>query len=87
MELAHILAELPDVHFIKEASAQAAEELVSYGVSIYTKHEPVEITGTDLEQLHHMVRDQYAESNIAVTLLNNFFECPWKWYFRNFLKL
>jgi len=22
-----------------------------------------------------------------VSLLNNFFECPWKWYFRNFLQL
>lgn len=87
LELAHILAELPDVHFVNKSSAQTAGELLSYGESVYTKHEPVEITGTDLEQLHHMVRDQYTESNIAVTLLNNFFECPWKWYFRNFLQM
>ncbi len=87
LELAHILAELPEVHFVKKNTLQTVEELVSYGESIYTKHEPVEVVGTDLEQLRHMVHERYAESNIAVTLLNNFFECPWKWYFRNFLQM
>mgnify|MGYP002133996670 CR=1 FL=1 len=24
---------------------------------------------------------------MSVTLLNNFYECPWKWYFRNLLRL
>lgn len=87
LELAHILAELPDIHFIKKTAEQTTGELVAHGESIYTKHEPAQITGTDVEQLQQLVTARFAESNIAVTLLNNFFECPWKWYFRNFLQL
>ncbi len=33
------------------------------------------------------MRENYSGSKVSVSLLNNFFECPWKWYFRNFLKL
>ena len=87
LELAHIIAELPDVHFIKKTVEQTTGELIVHGESIYTKHEPVEIIGTDVEQLQELVRSRYTENNISVTLLNNFFECPWKWYFRNFLQL
>jgi ATP-dependent helicase/DNAse subunit B len=31
--------------------------------------------------------ERFTETKISVSMLNNFFECPWKWYFRNFLKL
>ncbi len=87
LELAHIIAELPDVHFVKQSIEQTTQELLAHSESIYTKHEPIEIKGTDVEQLQELVRARYAENNISVTLLNNFFECPWKWYFRNFLQL
>jgi CRISPR/Cas system-associated exonuclease Cas4 (RecB family) len=87
LELAHIIAELPDVHFIKKSVEETTGELIAHGESIYTKHEPAEITGTDVEQLQELVRARYTDNNISVTLLNNFFECPWKWYFRNFLQL
>lgn len=87
LELAHILAELPDVHFIKKTTEQTVGELIAHGESIYTKHEPAQITGTDVQQLQQLVTARFADSNISVTLLNNFFECPWKWYFRNFLQL
>lgn len=87
LELAHVLAELPEIHFIKKTAEQTAGELIAHGESIYTKHEPVQITGTDVQQLQQLVTARFADSNISVTLLNNFFECPWKWYFRNFLQL
>ncbi len=87
LELAHILAEIPDVHFVIQTAAQTAQELVAHSESIYTKHDPVEKTGTDVEQLQQLVKDRYADTNVTVTLLNSFFECPWKWYFRNFLQL
>lgn len=87
LELAHILAEIPDVHFIKKTVEQTTAELVQHSPSIYVKHEPVEITGTDIEQLQQLVAAKYTDGNLSVTLLNNFFECPWKWYFRNFLQL
>jgi DNA helicase-2/ATP-dependent DNA helicase PcrA len=87
LELAHILGQIPDVHFIKKSAEQTTAELLEHGESVYTKHEPVEIAGTDVEQLQQLVSARFADSNISVTLLNNFFECPWKWYFRNFLQL
>jgi len=30
---------------------------------------------------------KYADRYISAWLLNNFFECPWKWYFQNLLQL
>jgi hypothetical protein len=27
------------------------------------------------------------KTKVSVTMLNNFFECPWKWYFRNLLAI
>ncbi len=87
LELAHILAEIPEVQFIKKTAQQTTDELLENGESVYTRNESVSVVGTDLEQLHRMVVDRYTDSNVSVTLLNNFFECPWKWYFRNFLQL
>jgi hypothetical protein len=37
--------------------------------------------------VRELVKDNYKDRNVSVTLLNNFFECPWKWYFRNILQL
>jgi RecB family exonuclease len=34
-----------------------------------------------------LVAANYHKVKVSVTLLNNFYECPWKWYFRNFLQL
>ncbi len=87
LELAHILAEIPDVHFIKKDTVQTTAEIIAHGPSIYIKHQPAETTGTDIDALQQLVTARYADSNLSVTLLNNFFECPWKWYFRNFLQL
>ena len=35
--------------------------------------------------LAKLVAKDYEDRKVSVSLLNNFFECPWKWYFRNFL--
>ncbi len=39
------------------------------------------------DALIELVRETYPEKKVSVTLLNNFFECPWKWYFRSLLQL
>jgi CRISPR/Cas system-associated exonuclease Cas4 (RecB family) len=39
------------------------------------------------KKLTELVAKEYSDIRISVSLLNNFFECPWKWYFRSFLKL
>jgi CRISPR/Cas system-associated exonuclease Cas4 (RecB family) len=41
------------------------------------------------QSLHiaELVKEEYAKKKVSVTMLNNFFDCPWKWYFRNLLQL
>ena len=86
MELAHIIRELPEIHFIKQNKEETEKEILSYGPQIYTRISK-KIDGDILEDLKKFVKENYDQTKVTVTLLNNFFECPWKWYFRNFLKL
>jgi DNA helicase-2/ATP-dependent DNA helicase PcrA len=86
MELAQIIRELPELHFIKKSKEETEAEILAHGPEIYTavaKH----AEGNMLEEIKDFVRENYPESKVSVSLLNNFFECSWKWYFRNFLKL
>jgi len=41
----------------------------------------------DLSELKKLVSKKYSDRYVSVSLLNNFFECSWKWYFRNLLQL
>src|SRR3989338_2784319 len=41
----------------------------------------------DLSELTKLVADKYKDRYVSASLLNNFFECPWKWYFNNLLGL
>lgn len=86
LELAHIIRELPEKHFIKKDRSETEKEILKNGPKIYTQvKEKMEVN--ILEELKEFVKENYAETKVSVSLLNNFFECPWKWYFRNFLKL
>ncbi|MES2023152.1 MAG: ATP-dependent DNA helicase [Patescibacteria group bacterium] len=86
MELAHIIRELPENHFIKKTQEETEKEILAHGPQIYTKVVKNK-EGNILEDIKTFVRENYSDSKVSVSLLNNFFECPWKWYFRNFLKL
>ncbi|MFA6257792.1 MAG: ATP-dependent DNA helicase [Candidatus Paceibacterota bacterium] len=93
MELAQIIRELPEEHFIKKSKEETEKEILYNGPQIYTalmKNPSIsrgQEEGSLLEDIKKFVKENYEESRISVSLLNNFFECPWKWYFRNFLKL
>ena len=39
------------------------------------------------EAIDNLVRERFSERPLAVTHLSNFWSCPWKWYFRNFLEI
>jgi len=84
--LANVLAYIPEVHFVKKDASTTEAELLSHGPALYVEHTPVVAESTRTE-LVSFVRDTYTKSKVSVTLLNNFFECPWKWYFRNILQL
>ncbi len=72
-ELAKIIAELPEEVFEKEKIKNAG------------KNEKEKVSM--LPELVKLVAVKYKDRNVTATLLNNFFECPWKWYFGNLLQL
>jgi len=86
LELASIIKELDDIHFIKKDSTETEEEILKEGPSIYVSYTDKE-SGEIIPDLQKLVRENYRDIKVSVSMLNNFFECPWKWYFRNFLRL
>lgn len=94
LTLSGIIKDLDEVHFSKKDKNENEEELLNNdinGAKIFTssifdivnKPENSEI----LDDLNNFVKENYKDIKVSVSLLNNFFECPFKWYFRNFLKL
>ncbi|MBP7804732.1 MAG: ATP-dependent helicase [Candidatus Pacebacteria bacterium] len=82
---ARILADLPEKLIERKALSETEAELLK---------DPKLVVGrvpqkgkTTFAELSEVVKEEYSKTNVSVTLLNNFFECPWKWYFRNLLQL
>ena len=72
-DLAQIIQELPKELLNKEIFSRQ-EKIISKKKSILTRK--------DLEEI---ARAQYKNKYVSASLLNTFFECPRKWYFRNIL--
>ncbi len=87
LEVAHIVADLPETHITKKKVADSVSIIGGKAdPRAYIENNAVEVSVTEKE-LVKIVAHEYANKNVSVTLLNNFFECPWKWYFNNFLAL
>jgi DNA helicase-2/ATP-dependent DNA helicase PcrA len=86
-ELSHIVSELSDAHLVRKNLDETKAELEQGGVAVYVTRESAAVENSDAQKLLESVTDSYSKTKVSVTLLNNFFECPWKWYFRNFLQL
>lgn len=71
-DVARIVAELPEEVFEKHSTKIKKGKVAD---------------AADLSGLRALVAKEYTARNISASLLNNFFECPWKWYFNNLLKL
>ncbi len=94
LSLASIIEELPDMHFIKKSQEENERELLENSINgpkIFTGSfiEEAKEKGESeiLNEINNFVKENYKDTKVSVSLLNNFFECPFKWYFRNFLKL
>ncbi len=85
-ELAHIVADLSD-HFIKQSAEVTERTIMKQDVKIFVQKNTEEKKHTNLDTLIKLVAKDYENRKVSVSLLNNFFECPWKWYFRNLLQL
>ena len=86
MEVASIIKDLDDAHFIKKSSEETEKEILSIGPEVYVGQNQSE-DSVMVEDIKKLVKDNYSGIKISVSMLNNFFECSWKWYFRNFLRL
>jgi DNA helicase-2/ATP-dependent DNA helicase PcrA len=97
LELAHIIADLPEEIFAKQTKDETEKILLAQSPKIYTQHNRKNINIIDkdtrasknenLQKLTELVKSEYEDRKVSVSLLNNFFECHWKWYFRNLLQL
>lgn len=86
LSLASMVLDLPETHFVRKNSEETEAVLLAAGPQTYVPIAPKESEDT-IQKLTSYVRENYESVKVSVTLLNNFFDCPWKWYFRNFLKL
>ncbi len=86
LAMAPLLADIPEEYTEKIILQEAEAEILSTRPQrlVESKAQAVQTTRAELANL---VKDEYAKTNVSVTLLNNFFECPWKWYFRNILQI
>ena len=86
LEPAHILADLPDDLVERKTLAETEASILKDDPTLFVRQGTPKPRAT-IAELTTVVAEEYPKLNVSVTLLNNFFECPWKWYFRNLLQL
>ena len=87
LELASIVADLPEDIFTKQSAQETEQMILAYDPKVYTEKKEDIKEKMKLAELAKLVAKEYEDRKVSVSLLNNFFECPWKWYFRNLLQL
>lgn len=86
-EIAQVIMDIPEIHLARKTLDDTRKELEMNDVRIYVSRQQKTSDESEIAKLTESVKEEYVKTKISVTLLNNFFECPWKWYFRNFLQL
>ena len=86
-ELAHVVADLPEGILEKQDSAKTEKSILKHNPKAYVSKKSQAKEHFDIKTLKKIVAKKYEKRKVSVSLLNNFFECPWKWYFRNLLQL
>jgi DNA helicase-2/ATP-dependent DNA helicase PcrA len=87
LELAHIFHSIPEDLINKISLKESEEFILKDGVSTLVTQNKNNIPKVSREDLAVLVAKEYEKTKVSVTMLKNFFECPWKWYFRNLLQL
>lgn len=85
-ELAHIVSDIAD-NFEKQSADETEKIILKHNPKVFIQSEQVKENYTNLQTLIKLVSRDYEDRKVSVSLLNNFFECTWKWYFRNLLQL
>ncbi len=82
-----VIADLPEGIFEKQDISLTEKNILKHDPRAYIEKKEEKKESFKLKELTSLVSKEYEERNVSVSLLNNFFECPWKWYFRNLLQL
>ena len=85
-ELAHIVSSLAD-NFERQNADETEKIILNKDKRAFVERKSKEERPFNLKDLVKIVARDYEDRKVSVSLLNNFFECPWKWYFRNLLQL
>jgi ATP-dependent helicase/DNAse subunit B len=86
-EISHVLADIQDLFEIHSAK-ENEDFILSLDTQAFVGNKHKKENDVDsLTSLVEMVAKNYEDRKVSVSLLSNFFECPWKWYFRNLLQL
>lgn len=86
LEVAHIISDIPETYITPKTIEDSINLIANDNPHAYIESSPIkELVG--IAELVKIIAKEYIEKNVSVTLLNNFFECPWKWYFNSFLQL
>ncbi len=88
-KLASIVEDIAD-NFERQSADETEKMILKTDIRAYVvgvKDKEKEDISTNLENLVKLVARDYEDRKVSVSLLNNFFECPWKWYFRSLLQL
>ncbi len=85
-ELAVIVADIAR-NFEKQSADETEKIILKSDERAYVETQKQKEKDTKLDDLIKLVACDYEDRKVSVSLLNNFFECPWKWYFRNLLQL
>jgi DNA helicase-2/ATP-dependent DNA helicase PcrA len=85
--LAAVIEGLPGEIFLRRSAAESERLLLDGGPERFVRSARAEAPSVTRSELAKFVRESYEKKKVSVTLLNNFFECPWKWYFRSFLEV
>ncbi|MEK9181507.1 MAG: ATP-dependent DNA helicase [Patescibacteria group bacterium] len=85
-ELAHIISDI-SINFKKQKADETEKIILEHDPKMYIEKKIKKEKHTSVVDLAKLVAKDYEDRKVSVSLLNNFFECPWKWYFRNLLQL
>jgi DNA helicase-2/ATP-dependent DNA helicase PcrA len=86
LEMAHIISEIPETHITQKTVEDSIGIIASVDPLAYIESNQIE-ESIGIKELIKITAHEYIDKNVSVTLLNNFFECPWKWYFNSLLQL
>jgi DNA helicase-2/ATP-dependent DNA helicase PcrA len=87
LEIAHIVNDLPTELLEKISASENEKFIMDSGIETFVRSGELVYDSVTEVALAEMLKNEYYKRRLSVTHINNFFECQWKWYFRNFLQL